>query len=217
MKVAIYTRVSTGKQDYENQISQLKEYCKKQNYEVYKIFSETISGKESNRPIFKEMLSEASKRRFDAVLVWALDRFTREGTSKVWYYINLLNNYKVKFISYTEPLLGTENEMIRDIVLTVMGAMAKQERLRISERTKAGLETAKRRGKKLGRPRLKNTEKAIIELYNQGKKIREICKEVYYWDKNKHKKYVSMGFVHKTIEKFKQELNRNKTSEQMSN
>ena len=46
MKIAIYTRVSTGKQDYENQISQLKEYCKKQDWEIETIYSETISGKE---------------------------------------------------------------------------------------------------------------------------------------------------------------------------
>ena len=166
MKVAIYTRVSTTKQDYENQLSQLREYCKRQNYEIEAIYKEIISGKEANRPEFKKMLQDAHKKKFDAILVWALDRFTREGTQKVFHYLSLLDSYKVKFISYQEPYFNTDNEMVRDILFSVMGALAKQERIRISERTKAGLQKAVQRGKKLGRPGLKNVDDRIIELHS---------------------------------------------------
>jgi len=200
MKIAIYIRVSTTKQDYENQLLQLKEFSKKNNWKIVKVYAETISGKETNRPIFKEMFSDASKRKFDGILVWALDRFTREGTEKVWYYISLLNSYNIKFISYQEPLLNTNNELARDIVLTVMGSLAKQERLRISARTKAGLERARLKGIKLGKkPISDKIKKKIIKLREQGKSYREICEEVHYWDKSNNKHYVSIGFVHKTL------------------
>ncbi len=211
MKVAIYTRVSTEKQDYENQLSQLREYVKKQGWTIYKVYSETISGKESNRPEFKNMFQEASKRKFDGILVWALDRFTREGTERVWHYISLLNSYNVKFISYTESYFNTENEMVRDILFSIMGSLAKQERIRISERTKAGMQRAREKGIKVGKPKLSiKTEQEIIKLREQGKSYREICQEVFYWDTSRNKHYVSMGFVYKTLSKYDTKKVRNK-------
>jgi len=203
MKVAIYVRVSTEKQDYENQLSQLREYCKKQNHSIYKIYSETISGKESQRPIFKEMMDCAAQRKFDGIVVWALDRFTREGTAKLWHYINTLNSYGVKFISYSEPVFNTDNEMVRDILLTVMAALAKIERERISDRTKAGLAVARAKGIRLGKPEVpKKVKQLIIDLREQGKSYRDICKEVYYWDASRNQHYVSMGLVHKTLSNY---------------
>lgn len=210
MELAIYCRVSTTKQDYENQLSQLKDYCEKEKHNIYRVYSETISGKESQRPMFKEMMQHAAEKKFDAILVWALDRFTREGTAKVWHYISLLNSYGVKFISYSEPAFNTDNEMVRDILLTVMATLAKQERLRISERTKAGLEIARAKGIRLGRKEVpKKTKRAIVELHEQGKSYREICNEVYYWTATRGKKFVSMGFVHKTLSDFNSKKLRN--------
>jgi len=78
MKIAIYARVSTGKQDYENQLIELREYCKTREHEIVEVYKETISGKEAERPEFKRMMEDVTKRKFEAVLVWALDRFTRE-------------------------------------------------------------------------------------------------------------------------------------------
>ena len=203
MEVAIYTRVSTEKQDYENQLVQLKEFCKKSDYTIYKIFAETISGKESNRPEFKKMMQEASQRKFEGIVVWALDRFTREGTMQVWGYLQRLDNYKVKFISYSEPYFNTEDGMARDILISIMGTLAKQERIKISERTKAGLQVARMKGIKLGKkPVSEKVKQEIVKLREQGKSFRDICKEVWYWDDKRNKHYVSMGFVHKTLSNF---------------
>ena len=200
MRIGIYTRVSTEKQDYENQIAQLKLYCKNQDWEIVKEYAEVISGKESNRPKFKQMMDDASRKEFDAILVWALDRFTREGTEKVWQYFSLLKTYGIDFISYQEPFMRTDNELARNILISVMGALAKQERLRVSARTKAGLEKARLRGVVLGKkPISESIKKRIRELREQGKSYREICEEVYYWDTNRNKHYVSMGLVHKTL------------------
>jgi len=213
MKVALYTRVSTTKQEYENQLAQLKTFCGSKGWEVISEYSETISGKESNRPIFKEMLDDAGKRKFDAIVVWALDRFTREGTEKVWYYLSLLNSYGVRFVSYQEPFFNTDNEMVRDILISVMGTLAKQERLRIGMRTKAGLERARAKGVKLGKPKVKGKAiQRILELGKEGKSIRQICKEVYYWDKSRRKRFVSVGLVHKTLSKGKLNNLQNKPS-----
>lgn len=200
MKVAIYTRVSTEKQDYENQIYDLKEYCKKNGWSIYNIYKETISGKESNRPIFKQMMLDAHQKKFDAILVWALDRFTREGVARAWYYISLLDNYKISFISYREPFLNTDNKVVKDMLFSIMSVLAEQERLRISERTKAGLKQARLKGIKLGRKEVpEKIKEQIIKLREQGKSYREICNEVYYWDTSRNKHLVSMGFVHKTL------------------
>ena len=202
MNIAIYVRVSTGQQDYENQLEQLRDFCKNKNWNIYKEYSEIISGKEYDRPEFKRMLEDASKRKFDAILVWALDRFTREGTARVWHYLSLLNTWGIKFISYTESYFNTENEMVRDILFSIMASLAKQERLRIGERTKAGLERARAKGIKLGKPKVsKKIRDKIVELREQGKSYREICGEVYYWDKARNKHFVSLGFVHKTLSK----------------
>jgi len=200
MKVAVYTRVSTTKQEYQNQLSQLKSFCEKKGWQIIQEYSETISGKEANRPVFKQMLEDASKRKFDAIVVWALDRFTREGTERVWHYLSLLNTYGVSFVSYQEPFFSTENEMVRDILISVMGTLAKQERLRIGERTKAGLERAREKGVELGRPKIsEKVIQIILQLRSEGISMMEISRQVYYWDKSNKKRFVSKGFVHKTI------------------
>lgn len=200
MKIAIYTRVSTEKQDYENQLYDLKEYCKKQGWQIYKTFEETISGKENNRPEFKKMLAEASEKRFDGILVWALDRFTREGVAKAWQYISQLDYHKIEFFSFKEPFLNTDNKMVKDMLFSIMGVLAEQERIRISDRTKSGLKQARLRGIQLGKPAIADKVKEeIIILREQGKSYREICEMVYYWDRSRNRHNVSMGFVHKTL------------------
>ena len=80
MKVVIYVRVSTNKQEVENQLLQLREYSKKSNYEVFKEYIDIISGKEDSRPSYDLMFKDAHKKLFDLVLFWDLSRFSRSGT-----------------------------------------------------------------------------------------------------------------------------------------
>lgn len=216
-KVAIYARKSKGDEDYSNQLGELQEYCIKQGWTIYKIYSEVISGKESQRPEFTSIMEDASQKKFDIILVWALDRFTREGVDKVWKYISQLDYYGVSFRSYKEPYLNTDNKMVKDMLFSIMGILAEQERLRISDRTKARLKQYQdqikskgyaitRSGKKirkLGKPNLpKKVKEQIVEMREQGKSFRDICKEVYYWTATRNKKFVSMGVVHKTLEEY---------------
>jgi DNA invertase Pin-like site-specific DNA recombinase len=159
MKVAIYARVSKDEaskdgtmQDPENQLVPMREFCKAMSWEVYKEFIDYASGGNSNRPQFQEMLSEVRQRRFDIVLVWALDRFSREGMSNTLSYIKQLNDHKVALKSMQESWLDTRDTGVGQLLLALFAWVAQQERLRISERTKAGLNRKRSLGVKLGRP-----------------------------------------------------------------
>jgi DNA invertase Pin-like site-specific DNA recombinase len=162
MRVAIYARVSTngkngngrGEQTPENQLLHLREWCSRCGHEVVAEYVEHRSGGKGRgeRPEFDRMFQAAHQRRFDMVLCWALDRFSREGMVPTIEHLQRLAAAGVSFHSFTEPMLSTDNEMIRDIVLAVMAGLAKQERLRHVERVHAGLERARQQGTRSGKP-----------------------------------------------------------------
>ncbi len=144
MKTAIYVRVSTSKQELKNQEAQLKEYCEKMHYEIYDIYSDVISGKEKSRPAFDKLFTHARLRKFDLVLFWALDRFSRSGTLFTLQKLKELENLRITWESYTEPYFNSAGQF-KDVVLSIMATLAKIEREKISERTKAGLAASKKR------------------------------------------------------------------------
>ena len=152
MKAAIYARVSTKDkgQDTENQLAQLRRFAADQGREIVE-FIDHESGKHANRAAFQRMMEAASRREFQVVLVWALDRFTREGVAETFMHIKRLLEYGVQFESYTESHFRTTGPA-GELMIAIAAWIAKQERIRISERTKAGLATARAKGKILGRP-----------------------------------------------------------------
>ena len=155
-RVAIYARVSTDDkgQDPENQLRQLREWCVNSGHEITDEYVEHESGRKgtAERKEFARLFQDASQRKFDMVLVWSLDRFSREGMARTVGHLQRLDRAGVAFHSFTEEMLSTENELVRDILIAVMASLAKQEAVKISQRTKAGLERAKASGKRLGRP-----------------------------------------------------------------
>jgi len=152
-KVAIYTRVSKEEQHPENQIMQLKDFVVLSKWQIYKVYIDKISGRVTDRPQFQQMLRDARLRKFDMLLVWSLDRFSREGIRNNLNYLERLKKQQVVFKSFTEPLIDTGQEGVWEIIFSLLSWVAKREAIRISERTKAGLERAKAQGKKLGRPK----------------------------------------------------------------
>ena len=161
MKVALYARVSLDEkandkrfQDPENQLQPLRDFAKSFNYIIYKEYIDKKSGADSNRPEFRNMLQDAMLRRFDGIIVWKLDRFSREGIMPTMSYIKRLKDRKVWLRSMTESWLDTSNEGITEIVLAIMAWASAEERKKISERTKAGIARLKEKGKwKGGRPK----------------------------------------------------------------
>jgi len=158
MRVAIYARVSTDDRGQcpENQLIALREWCGRSGHEVAGEYVEHESGRKGTerRAQFARLFEDASRRKFDMVLFWALDRFSREGMVQTILHLQRLDSYGVKFHSYTEAHLNTDNELVANVLLAVLSSLAKTEAQKISERTKAGLERARRRGAKIGRPQL---------------------------------------------------------------
>jgi DNA invertase Pin-like site-specific DNA recombinase len=151
MKIAIYTRVSTDKQDTENQALQLREFAAKQGWEIAAEYCDNgISGSKADRAELQRMFHDASQHKFECLLFWALDRLSREGVLPTLQHLNRLESYGVAYRSFTEPYFDSCG-VFKDAILAIMATLAKQERVKRSERTKAGLARVKASGKALGR------------------------------------------------------------------
>jgi DNA invertase Pin-like site-specific DNA recombinase len=155
MRVAIYARVSTKDkgQSTDNQLPDLRRYAEVLGYTLYKEYAEEESGGTANRTQFKQLFADAHQRKFDLVLFWSLDRFSREGASATLQHLNTLESYGVGFKSYTEQYLDSTG-IFKEAVISILATVAKQERVRLSERTRAGIVRAKSKGTKLGKPGL---------------------------------------------------------------
>jgi len=166
---AIYGRVSTRDkgQEVENQLVQLREFAGRQGWQVVAEYLDQASGSTSDRDQFKAMFQAASQRKFDVLLFWSLDRLTREGVLPTLQHLTRLSDYGVAWRSFTEQYLDSTG-VFRDAVIGILAAIARQERVRIQERTRAGLERARRQGKTLGRPRVTVDAQAIRDLRAQG-------------------------------------------------
>jgi DNA invertase Pin-like site-specific DNA recombinase len=174
--VGIYARISKDTLDSTNQLILLRNYCKSMDYAIYSEYVDVISGASSNKPEFNRMMQDASKRRIDMVLFFALDRFTREGTRKTIHYLQLLDDYGVMYKSYSEQYIDSSG-IFRDVIIALLSTLAQQERLRISERVKAGLEKSRQQGRVGGRPTLdKPVISKIKELKMKGISIVDISK-----------------------------------------
>ncbi len=178
MQVALYTRVSTngGGQTTGNQTRQLRAFCRKRGFEVVAEYADDASGGTGDRPGFKRMFADAHKRQFDGVVFWSLDRFSREGVLPTLQRLEQLTAYGVQWVSYSEQYLDSTGPF-KEAVIGIMAALARQEKVRISERTKAGLERAKAQGKTLGRPRKVVDRKEVIEARKAGASFGQLAKQ----------------------------------------
>ena len=177
-KVAIYARVSTKDkgQDTENQLRQLREFCSKQGWQIAGEFVDNATGKHSDREQFQALFAAASRREFDVVLFWSLDRFSREGvlatlTSPA------AQSYGVGYRSFTEAYLDSCG-MFKDAVISILATIAKQERIRLSERTVAGLERARAKGRIGGRPRVDCNRNEVLSLRRAGCSLGQIASQL---------------------------------------
>jgi len=157
MRVGIYARVSTDDkgQDPENQLRQLRAWCGHMGHTVAREYVEQQNGGKGieYRRQLDRMFADAARREFDLLLVWSLDRLSREGMAATVGHLQRLGSHGVIFRSFTEQHLATDNELVRDVLLAVLASLAKVEREKISQRTKAGLERARAMGKHIGRPK----------------------------------------------------------------
>jgi DNA invertase Pin-like site-specific DNA recombinase len=179
MKIAIYARVSTKDkgQDTENQLVQLREFAVKQGWRITREYIDRETGSKSDREEFQAMFADASKRKFDLLLFWSLDRLSREGVFETLQHLNRLTSDGVGYRSFTEQYFDSCG-IFKDAVISILATIAKQERVRLSERTKAGLAIARSKGRQIGRPRLKVHSSEITRLRSSGLSLRAIGREL---------------------------------------
>ena len=179
MKIALYARVSTKDkgQETENQLVQLREFAAKQGWQITREYIDRETGGTSDRAQFQAMFADASRRRFDLVLFWSLDRLSREGVLETLQHLNRLTACGVGYKSFTEQYLDSCG-IFKDAVIGILAVIAKQERVRLSERTKAGLAIARSKGRQIGRPRLQVQAAQIARLKAQGLSLRAIGREL---------------------------------------
>jgi DNA invertase Pin-like site-specific DNA recombinase len=147
-RVALYARVSTfNNQDPEMQLAELREYAARRGWQIVEEFIDLgVSGCKESRPALNRLMSDACRRRFDAILVWKIDRFGRS----LKHLVNALAELAalgVAFISLRDNLdLSTPSGRL---MFQIIGAMAEFERALIQERVRAGLRNARAKGGRL--------------------------------------------------------------------
>ena len=152
MKVCVYSRVSTGEQGTANQTAVLTDWAKQRGFEVIKIYEEEESAwRNGHQRELANLITDARRRKFQAVLVWALDRLSREGALAILSLVQKLSSCGVKVPSYQESWTEAPGELA-ELLYALTGWVARMESQRRSERTKAGLARVKAQGKHLGRP-----------------------------------------------------------------
>jgi DNA invertase Pin-like site-specific DNA recombinase len=177
IRCALYGRVSTklekGRQDPEVQLRQLRKFAASQHWKVTVEYVDRESGAKTDRPEFSRMLEAASKREFDVLLFWSIDRFSRAGIVHVLTSLKRLSDYGVKYRSYQEAYIDTTNEW-GDLIAAFAAKLAELERKRIRARVMAGLESARAKGTTLGRPRVVVNRAKVWALKDAGRSIRDI-------------------------------------------
>ena len=147
MKAALYVRVSTEEQTVVNQLQVLEEVARSRQLEVYRVYQENVSAwKDGHQVELARQFDDARRGCFGIVLVWALDRLSRQGSLAILSLVKRLGDYGVRVISHQEPWTEGPAEL-QELLLSIAGWVARMESQRISERTKAGME---RRRQELG-------------------------------------------------------------------
>lgn len=177
MRVAIYARISTSdkKQDLDNQLLPLKEYVASRGWNLCEVYTDQISGSKESRPGLNKLIEDAHRRRFDCVLVWRFDRFAR-STKQLILALDTFRSLGINFISYQESIDTTTPT--GQLMFTLLASFAQFERSIIQERVRAGLDKARAKGKKLGRPKVLLDLDALAELKKLGLSLRQISKKL---------------------------------------
>jgi DNA invertase Pin-like site-specific DNA recombinase len=153
-RAALYLRVSTKEQTADNQERELRRWADRLGLEVVRVHADTASGARSDRAALAAVLAGAHRREFDVLLIWSLDRLSREGIGAMAGYMRQLRATGVRIMSHQEPWLDTGGH-VGELLEAFFAWIAQQERDRIGERVRAGQARARARGVKFGRkPRL---------------------------------------------------------------
>jgi DNA invertase Pin-like site-specific DNA recombinase len=192
-RAAVYVRVSTDKQTVENQLRELRQIAERRGWQVVEEYHDAgISGAKGRdqRPGLDQMLKDASRRKFDVVMAWAIDRLGRS-------LIDLLGTIQRLEACGVDLYLDQQSidttTPAGRLMFQMTGAFAEFERSMIRQRVKAGLRRAVEQGKQLGRPRVsRDVEKRIQSHLRKGMGILKVASE--------------LGVGTSTVQRIKQEM-----------
>lgn len=172
LTVALYVRVSTKEQSVKIQKEKLQEYCKLKEYDVYDEYvDEGVSGATSDRPALNRLMIDAEKGKFKAVVVHKLDRFGRSA-GDLHKNVGDLKSIGVSFVSVSDSI--DTSSMYGKLIFGILASFAEFERNLILERTRVGLERARKHGSKSGKPLhrpKKDINLDLLKRYYDGNKL----------------------------------------------
>ncbi|HWQ53738.1 MAG TPA: recombinase family protein [Bryobacteraceae bacterium] len=178
MRIALYARISTvdKNQNPENQLLQLRGFCERQGWHIAGEYVDQKTGRTSDREAFQRLFQHAYEKRFDLVLFWALDRFSREGATDTLQHLRKLSSYGVQWKSFTEQYIDSAG-MFGEVIISLLAVLAKQESVRRSERASAAYARLKAQGRTdhLGRKRLVVDRDRIRAMAAGGMSVRAIA------------------------------------------
>jgi putative DNA-invertase from lambdoid prophage Rac len=178
MNVALYARVSTTDQRCEMQLSELRRYTGARGWTIHKEYVDKgFSGKTKERPALKQCLADAKAHRFDAILVWKLDRWGRTVV-QLSQDVHDFDSMGIRFLAIEQGIDTDKANAMSRFMLHIMAAFAELEREMINERVIAGVRHAQKHGTKsglpIGRPRVIVNRKKVWDMKDKGRNIREI-------------------------------------------
>jgi len=175
IRAAIYARVSTGHQDVEMQISELRQVAGQRGWKIVDTYiDEGISGSVESRPALDKLMADARAGRIDLVVCWKLDRLGR-SLQHLLALLDELSVINVGFVSVRDSGIDTTTATGK-LMLKLIGAFAEYERSMIRERVKAGVDRAKAKGIALGRPRREFDVRAALALMEQGHGLKSMSR-----------------------------------------
>lgn len=173
IKVAAYARVSTGDQNLDNQLDEIKAEVDRRRWELTAVHTDIISGAKDTRPGLRELMCQVESGEVDVVVVVRLDRLGR-SLRHLLTVIETITNAGVGLVSIRDAAIDTTAS--GKLMIAIIGAFGAFERDLLIERTRAGIERARRQGRVFGRPRVEVPVEAAVKLLDRGHSLRSVAR-----------------------------------------
>jgi len=175
VKAAAYARVSTGKQDLEVQLEEIRQFAARKGWTLVATYADVASGAREDRIDFRRLLADAAKGKLEVVIVQRFDRAAR-SVKQLVETLEHLRRCRASFVSLKEDV--DTSTPAGELIFHVMAAIGQFERALIGDRIRSGLERAKALGKVVGRPRVRISEDQVLALRAQGLSYRGIARRL---------------------------------------
>src|SRR5262249_27322013 len=176
VRIAVYARVSTDRQDLEIQLAEIRQWAARQGMEVAATYSDVASGARGDRAEFRRLLADAARRKFEAVVVQRFDRAARSVRQLVEP-LDPLRRSHVAFVSLKEDV--DTSTPAGELIFHVMAAIGQFERALIADRIRSGLARARTRGVRLGRRPASARPEQAQALHREGLSIGQIARRLH--------------------------------------